>query len=75
MPASNRVWWAEKFSQNVARDAKKTQQLRDAGWRVMILWECAVRDKGPTRDQAIKQLSDWIRSDIVMGTIPPDKIE
>ena len=73
MPASNREWWAEKFSKNVARDAEKTRQLRESGWRVMIVWECAVRDKGSKRDRAIKQLSDWIRSDIMMGTIPSDR--
>ena len=75
IPASNRAWWVEKFTRNVARDAEKTRQLREAGWRVMVVWECVLRDKGSKRDRAIEHLADWIRSDIVMGTIPSDRLK
>ena len=71
MPASNRTWWADKFARNVERDADKTRQLREAGWRVMVVWECAVRDEGPERDHAIRQLADWIRQGDGIGMIPP----
>ena len=70
IPASNREWWVEKFAQNVARDRSKIQQNRKAGWRVMVVWECAVRNDGTVRARAIHQLAQWIRSDVSTGMIP-----
>ncbi|MYK33521.1 MAG: DNA mismatch endonuclease Vsr [Boseongicola sp. SB0670_bin_30] len=69
-PASNRAWWADKFARNVARDADKIRRLREAGWRVVVVWECAVRNEGPERDRAINQLADWIRSGNGSAEIP-----
>lgn len=39
-PKSNTEFWIEKFNRNVARDAAAVEQLKTAGWRVIIVWEC-----------------------------------
>ena len=67
MPVSNREWWAGKFAANVSRDARKAQQLLDTGWRVMVVWECALRAEGPA---VIDELAAWIRSGDTTGAIP-----
>jgi DNA mismatch endonuclease, patch repair protein len=46
MPKSNTAFWREKFSRNIARDAENTASLIRKGWRVCIVWECAIRQKG-----------------------------
>lgn len=43
-PGSNVEFWQEKFARNVERDARKENELRAAGWRVEIVWECETRD-------------------------------
>lgn len=43
-PKSNVAFWQEKFARNVERDARKENELRAAGWRVEIVWECETRD-------------------------------
>lgn len=43
-PGSNVEFWREKFARNVERDARKENELRVAGWRVEIVWECETRD-------------------------------
>lgn len=70
MPASNRAWWTEKFTRNVSRDAEKARALIDAGWRVMVVWECALRDAGVERDRVIAELAEWIRCGAAVGVIP-----
>lgn len=35
-------WWLAKLSKNVARDDRVTKTLRDAGWRVIRVWESDV---------------------------------
>lgn len=42
MPSSNIEFWAEKFVRNVKRDARNIRDLLDAGWRVGVVWECAI---------------------------------
>ena len=69
-PSSNRDWWVEKFTQNVSRDAEKTQRLLRAGWRVLVVWECAVRRPGAKRDRNLDRLAELIRSNARIGTIP-----
>jgi DNA mismatch endonuclease (patch repair protein) len=39
-PATNAVFWQEKFAANVRRDARVKQQLEDSGWRVLVIWSC-----------------------------------
>jgi len=46
-PASNSEQWSAKFQANVVRDARKLASLREAGWRVIVVWECELR-RDPT---------------------------
>src|SRR5687768_2132535 len=39
-PKSNTDFWVDKFSRNVARDAKIADELKRLGWRVIVAWEC-----------------------------------
>ncbi|NMG27973.1 DNA mismatch endonuclease Vsr [Aromatoleum evansii] len=45
MPTSNREFWAKKLLANVERDQKAVHELRMAGWRVLTVWECSIRNK------------------------------
>jgi DNA mismatch endonuclease, patch repair protein len=42
-PKSNKSFWDEKLDRNVARDKRKVQELRKAGWRVITIWECRLK--------------------------------
>lgn len=43
-PRSNTKFWKAKFAENVARDRRIQHELKRAGWKVIILWECALSD-------------------------------
>ncbi|MBU4556345.1 MAG: very short patch repair endonuclease [Actinobacteria bacterium] len=43
MPKSNVEFWSRKFELNIERDARKTAALVEAGWRVVIVWECELK--------------------------------
>ena len=43
-PKSRVDFWTRKFDENVARDRRVISDLSAAGWRVLIVWECEVRD-------------------------------
>lgn len=44
-PKSNAWWWADKFRNNVIRDRRKEQELRDLGIEVLTIWECETLDR------------------------------
>ncbi|BFN06392.1 DNA mismatch endonuclease Vsr [Pseudomonas aeruginosa] len=45
-PKTRQEYWLPKFKANVERDARKESQLRELGWKVLIIWECETRDHG-----------------------------
>jgi DNA mismatch endonuclease (patch repair protein) len=56
-PKANAAYWTAKIARNRARDAAAAEALRERGWRVFTVWECAVRDHDlPDR------LAGWVRS-------------
>ena len=67
-PATNTEFWNSKFTANVARDARNVRDLRGAGWRVGIIWECALRLD--LREDTIAGIADFIGSDEQMIVIP-----
>lgn len=43
-PKSRITFWNNKFNANIARDRRAQENLIAAGWRVGVIWECAIRD-------------------------------
>ena len=46
IPKSRTSFWIEKFAANVDRDARQEAALRALGWRVLVIWQCEIRDEG-----------------------------
>ena len=42
-PRTNRQFWDDKFARNRARDEKNHAELVDAGWTVLVAWECRLK--------------------------------
>lgn len=40
IPNTNSKFWQDKLSKNVSRDLSHQQKLAEAGWRVIVIWEC-----------------------------------
>ena len=56
MPKSRTEWWSAKFDRTRNRDARKVNELQEAGWRVFTLWDCEISESN------IDALVDEIRS-------------
>lgn len=65
-PKTRRDFWERKIRGNAKRDDKVRGMLIGSGWRVLVIWECALR--GPQKmdfDVLMDQVMEWIRSDRV----------
>lgn len=38
-PRTNAEWWDTKLEANRVRDADTERRLREAGWKVLVIWE------------------------------------
>lgn len=63
MPSSRVEFWQTKIFRNKENDIRANAGLREAGWRIATIWECAI--KGKTRiplASIIEQCSRWLLS-------------
>jgi len=45
-PATRAEFWTSKIARNAERDQIASSELMKAGWRVLTVWECAMRGPG-----------------------------
>jgi DNA mismatch endonuclease (patch repair protein) len=63
-PSTRPEFWQAKIDRNREVDARSEAALEKAGWRLAIIWECAL--KGKTRlplEEVISACTNWLRSD------------
>lgn len=61
VPATRTDFWLEKIGKNVLRDKRDIARLVADHWRVLVVWECALRGKRKLSDAAlIERLEEWI---------------
>jgi DNA mismatch endonuclease (patch repair protein) len=44
-PKTNAKFWKEKREGNVRRDRQNVRALRKLGWRVLVVWECQLKNQ------------------------------
>lgn len=63
-PGTRPEFWREKIGRNQSNDDRTRAALVTAGWRVGIVWECAIRGAGKDLDGVVRRLADWLHSDV-----------
>ena len=54
LPASNVTYWEQKISSNRRRDRRVRDELRKAGWRTAVIWECKLRHPDSVASRLLK---------------------
>ena|SRR5690625_3060962 len=69
-PRTRAGWWRQKISRTRERDAENILQLKSAQWRVMVIWECALKGADKLSiTQVIDTLDRWLESGSMEGCI------
>lgn len=58
-PKTRMEFWSRKFDANVQRDRRVAAELHALGWKVLVVWECELRD--------VEQLSVRLDRALVQG--------
>lgn len=59
LPKSNIDYWSKKLTKNEERDAREQAELRNMGWKVIVVWECELKKdkRQQTLDNLYKQIT------------------
>ena len=65
MPKTNTEFWKNKLEKNKARDEKTVARLIEEGWRVCIVWECAISgsNKKEKVTDAAEKIAWWLEEE------------
>jgi DNA mismatch endonuclease (patch repair protein) len=69
-PGTRTGFWHRKIEGNIERDRRVHAALAENGWRVLVIWECALR--GPQRRPVAAVLDEivrWFATDEAAGVI------
>lgn len=61
-PKTREDFWRTKICGNRDRDARAIEALTKQGWRVAIVWECALRGTGKDPGAVVDRLATWLQS-------------
>lgn len=65
VPQTRTAFWLDKINANRQRDVRQLAQLKQAGWRVLVIWECATRkNESLSKDMLIDYTANWL----IMGS-------
>ena len=60
-PKTRMEFWKHKLNTNHERDIQQQRELMQQGWRVGVVWECALRGKSQLSERGIaSELSSWL---------------
>lgn len=70
-PKTNTAFWQEKIQKNKLRDERTLQLQLDAGWRCLLVWECAVRraKQMPNELDIVALSASWLVGNGCLGVI------
>jgi len=59
MPETRKEFWENKIGNTVKRDKRNISELKKLGWRIGIIWECAIKNKEDLSSSCAK-VKCWI---------------
>ncbi|WP_419834232.1 very short patch repair endonuclease [Endozoicomonas atrinae] len=69
-PRSKPDFWKTKISKNKERDKKNKAKILKLGWRLLIVWECAIQGKTKIPiDILIELIENWLTVETVNRTV------
>lgn len=55
LPKSKLRYWKPKLEANAARDERIIRELRRSGWKILVVWQCQLRNLGPKQISKIQR--------------------
>ena len=60
IPKTNKQYWIPKLTRNIERDKDNYKKLSDQGWKVVIVWECILKDHNNLINHLKREISTGV---------------
>jgi len=62
-PSTRPEFWKNKITRNIEVDKRNIRQLKNEGWYILTVWECALKGKGRRDlDELVTDIASWLVS-------------
>ncbi|KAF5433197.1 DNA mismatch endonuclease, patch repair protein [Candidatus Methanophagaceae archaeon] len=61
LPETRKEFWQNKIDTNIARDKKSRRDLEKLGWKVLVIWQCELKNK-KIRTETLKNIEQEIQN-------------
>jgi len=65
LPNTNWEFWETKIKSNVERNKRNYEELKRAGWKVILIWQCELKNK-ELRAKKLKETEQKIQNDHII---------
>lgn len=60
-PKNNREFWEKKLLENQERDVQNRKKFGELGWKVLIVWECAIKGRAKLPlEKLVGTINKWL---------------
>ena len=74
LPATREEFWRDKIRKNKVRDSVQIDALLALGWRVVVVWECAIKGKERLNEDSLAgEIEAEVRGDTPFTEIKSKK--
>lgn len=56
VPKTRTEFWVRKLSGNVERDRQNVEDLKQLGWKILVVWECELDDESALQKRLFRSL-------------------
>ena len=61
LPETNKIFWENKINNTKDRDKRNINELRKMGWRVIVIWQCELKNQ-KVKTERLEKLINEIKS-------------
>lgn len=72
IPSSNQEFWQKKLTGNMERDIVQQEKLRQAGWRVLTVFECELKGQPAP---VVERLLNRVAMQIQLGVLQIERLD
>lgn len=65
-PRKNQTYWLPKIERNIQRDIENIEKLYSNGWRVLVIWECELKQIAEVK----AKIAEFLATYLVIPKIP-----
>lgn len=62
LPETRKAFWEEKITRNIARDSTNYKELKNMGWKILVIWQCDLSNKAK-REFTLSKLLSTLKSE------------